>query len=472
MCPVRTSVQNQAFGYDGFGNLVSKSVPTGSSEFTLPGVNAAKNWLNGSTYDLNGNVTTLSNSTLSYDMENRLSSYTTGTFLENYAYDEGNRRVEKWSASADNVYFYGPNGKLLSVMQVNVLGSAPWVGLSTVTNRIYFGGMCLGSTTGYAISDADVIKDRLGSVQPSYAYGTDTGAGQQASAGGDDFATYSKDASTGFEYAMNRYYSAGYGRFLTADPFGGSASVKEPGSWNRYGYASGDPINRTDPSGRCDGGYAEICDGYCPPSAQYCSPGPPGTDYNINDPSQPNCGDNPQFVDGDTGETPNTGNGCGTPIVPPPPDPPQCDIKEQDAGVVAGKVHTYLDVTASDGTTYVLEGIQSNFLKSYLPIFHFTYLNGSKSVGGGVNIDHPDTDNVDYDSANQPGLSQNAICADASLLEFVTDNFPKNHVRYDLLGVTAPNSNSFIRYLSTFVADLDIVQPNGAIGWNHLIMGQ
>jgi YD repeat-containing protein len=41
-------------------------------------------------------VTTLNNTMLSYDDDNRLSGYTTATFVENYAYDEGNRRVERF----------------------------------------------------------------------------------------------------------------------------------------------------------------------------------------------------------------------------------------------------------------------------------------------------------------------------------------------------------------------------------------
>jgi len=243
------SMLGQTFGYDGFGNLTSKSVPAGSSEFPLPGVNSAKNWLNGSTYDQNGNVTTLNNATLSYDVENRLSEYTTGSFVENYAYDEANRRVDRWSGTTyDNVYFYGPNGKLLAVVQLNFNPTAPYVTATTFSNRIYFGKMLLGTTNGQVNTDSSLIKDRLGSVQPSYAYGTATGSGEQTSPG-DDFATYWKDSSTGFEYAMNRYYSTGYGRFLTVDPFGGSASLGAPGSFNRYSYA--DPVNQYDPSGLC-----------------------------------------------------------------------------------------------------------------------------------------------------------------------------------------------------------------------------
>jgi RHS repeat-associated protein len=261
---------NQTFGYDGFGNLTSKSVPSGSSEFPLPGVNAAKNWLNGSSYDADGNVLTLNNATLGYDMENRLHNYTTGTFVENYAYDEGNKRVEKYSASSDVVYFYGPDGKLLSVLKVNILANSPWMTLSTVTNRIYFGGMLLGTSTGYASGDSDLIKDRLGSAKPSYPYGTDIGT---QAGDGDDFATYWKDASSGFEYAMNRYYSAAYGRFLTVDPFGGSAKAGAPGSWNRYAYTSGDPANGNDPGGL----DSEVCvsqDGsYAPPQCYMIADG-------------------------------------------------------------------------------------------------------------------------------------------------------------------------------------------------------
>ncbi|MCC7497811.1 MAG: hypothetical protein IT160_09550 [Bryobacterales bacterium] len=50
-------------------------------------------------------------------------------------------------------------------------------------------------------------------------------------------------------YAMNREYSAAYGRFLTPDPYMASGGVADPGSWNRYAYTQGDPVNYTDPSG-------------------------------------------------------------------------------------------------------------------------------------------------------------------------------------------------------------------------------
>jgi RHS repeat-associated protein len=47
-----------------------------------------------------------------------------------------------------------------------------------------------------------------------------------------------------------RYYGAGTGRFGSPDPGGiSTALLKDPGSWNRYAYGGGDPVNRIDPTG-------------------------------------------------------------------------------------------------------------------------------------------------------------------------------------------------------------------------------
>ena len=58
------------------------------------------------------------------------------------------------------------------------------------------------------------------------------------------------------DYADQRYYASAYGRFNTPDPYvaGGAAkgsvnNPSDPGSWNRYAYALGDPINRNDRHG-------------------------------------------------------------------------------------------------------------------------------------------------------------------------------------------------------------------------------
>ena len=83
----------------------------------------------------NGNALGVNAFALTYDMENRLATATSGTAVESYFYDESNHRVEKTIGSSDYLYFYGPSGKLLSIRSVSGTGLT-----SMVADRVYFGG--------------------------------------------------------------------------------------------------------------------------------------------------------------------------------------------------------------------------------------------------------------------------------------------------------------------------------------------
>jgi RHS repeat-associated protein len=80
--------------------------------------------------------------------------------------------------------------------------------------------------------------------------------------GGPRSSGYFRDAETQLDYAVNRYHQPGMGRFLTVDPQMDGAKRNDPGSWNRYAYTRGDPVNRVDRRGRddCDPDYPEYCD--------------------------------------------------------------------------------------------------------------------------------------------------------------------------------------------------------------------
>ena len=178
---------------------------------------------------------------------NRLSYATTGSFTEIYGYDASNHRIERVNSSLDTVYFFSPSGALMSMF--NCLSTC-----TLISNRVYFGGMLLGTdgTAAQGVTldanfDTFTWTDRLGSAQPTYPYGADIGTPPAGDA--PDFATYTKEGSTGLEYAMNRYYSGGFGRFMTIDPRGDSAEPTNPQSWNRYSYSGSDPANLFDPAG-------------------------------------------------------------------------------------------------------------------------------------------------------------------------------------------------------------------------------
>jgi RHS repeat-associated protein len=64
------------------------------------------------------------------------------------------------------------------------------------------------------------------------------------------FGTYHRDGFTGLDYADQRYYASGYGRFTKTDPSNAGA-LDNPLSLNLYSYVLGDPVNRSDPQGLC-----------------------------------------------------------------------------------------------------------------------------------------------------------------------------------------------------------------------------
>jgi RHS repeat-associated protein len=168
-----------------------------------------------------------------------------------YSYAPGNKRVWRgtWSAgsqTADEVTFWSVAGQKLATYSITmtpyiaVPTTQPTMTLTQTGTNYYFGGKLIKNAGGY------VYADRLGSIGKYYPYGQER---PSATANGKEkFATYFRDSETGLDYADQRYHSPGTGRLMTVDSLGG-AKPGEPGSWNRYSYVGGDPINRVDPTG-------------------------------------------------------------------------------------------------------------------------------------------------------------------------------------------------------------------------------
>ena len=182
-----------------------------------------------------------------------------------FAYDGGNRLVSATAVSGGTEYYgYAPDGKRIYTVKAD--GTEEWTlfggrgeelgtfARSGITGAyvtlqsvpVWFAGRIVGRVSPAYGEMGPVFPDRLGTERVTGArrkpYGEDAVVGAR-------FATYSKDGFSGLLYADQRWYAGGYGRFTSADPYGGSASQAEPGSWNRYAYVEGDPVNWTDRHG-------------------------------------------------------------------------------------------------------------------------------------------------------------------------------------------------------------------------------
>jgi len=203
--------------------------------------------------DANGNIC---GDNLVYDVENRIirkGVWWAGHPDAAYTYAPGNKRVWRgvWDGSGtqtvDELTFWSVNGQKLVTYQLSTSGSS-LVAMATGTNQ-YFGGKLVKNATGY------VTPDRLGSIGKYFPYGQERPSA--TTDGKEKFATYFRDSETGLDYADQRYHQPGMGRFMTPDPYSRSARSNAPGSWNRYAYTSGDPVNHADPMGldSCDPTY-------------------------------------------------------------------------------------------------------------------------------------------------------------------------------------------------------------------------
>jgi RHS repeat-associated protein len=261
------SAWSQTFTYDGFSNLTDKA-GTGGAPTNHSPVNAATNQLTGYSYDANGNMTTTG---YGWDPENRMSYATWGG--TQYAYDSANKRIWTgnytcpggfcgpgygWQFQSETVFFYGIDGNQLAAYTPQVqysYGTPQSIYYLLGEERVYFRRKYIGNANTTLMSGGTSVgQDRLGSTGKYFPYGEERNNSQLPN-DTVKFATYTRDSATGLDYADQRYYTGGVGRFMNPDPYRASASSvnnpTDPATWNRYAYVGGDPINRADPGGQC-----------------------------------------------------------------------------------------------------------------------------------------------------------------------------------------------------------------------------
>ena len=293
-----TGAKNQTYGYDGWGNLTSKSGD--GRVFNLYGDPYTNRFAELSQqphicYDANGNLISITTACVdpeySYDIQNRLvgvvvtrsgSRDILGNLdqsAERYYYTADNKRVSTARPNgnpgqAQVFYVYGAKGEIAAICTSYVFGNAPTCDGREPRDVKFAGRMVIQNFVPVAV-------DRLGSVVANPTQGSVGSAaakyyapfGEQYNEavsgtvfpGNTNFATYFHEETTGLNYADQRFYNSQYGRFMNADPYRASAGAEDPGSWNRYSYVGNDPVSRIDASGL----MARDVDGYC--SAAYSS---------------------------------------------------------------------------------------------------------------------------------------------------------------------------------------------------------
>jgi RHS repeat-associated protein len=254
----------ETYGFDGFGNLLSKTVTSGSGPSLSQTVNPANNQI-GYSYDANGNQESIYNGTspydLTYDPENRqIGVYSQAGQVATYFYDAQNRRIFSWATGTTDswgnttnytVNIYTPTGQKLGAYTLapNLYeyegAYTPFMSVTLSSSDQYFGARRLAPMDQLG----SAALNGSGFAQSFYPWGENRGTNIPQNTWG--FATYWADSLTGLNYAMNRYYSSSYGRFMTPDPYRKSGNRRNPQSWNRYAYVLGDPVNRNDPKGLC-----------------------------------------------------------------------------------------------------------------------------------------------------------------------------------------------------------------------------
>ncbi len=270
---VQGGTYSRVYQYDHFGNLRQVGGAGGPhATYTLnydnnatgaPATNRIASVTEGTTqpftYDTAGNMTAGDGLTYAYDGASRLSSVNGGA-LGQYGYDGDGMRVKK-SESGQTVY-YVRSSKLgqvafevagASVQRAYVyVGSGKLVAEQATDGQFYWlhtnhlnSARAMTDTAGNLVYKAQL--DPHGQTLAEWSATGNTNLNLKK------FTGYERDMATGLDYAGARTYNSFRGRFMQPDPMGFNRRIaKRPQSLNRYSYASNDPINRIDPSGRYD----------------------------------------------------------------------------------------------------------------------------------------------------------------------------------------------------------------------------
>src|SRR6185437_4509927 len=232
------------YGYDSTSNI--SSLTLGGTQQSLS--YTAADAIASGTYDANGSPISLSGATYTWDGANRIISFAGASGQSStFTYDGLGHLVRivdqtNGTVTADHAYFWC--GQVRCLAHDNMQGGSP------VSAQYFDQGVIAGGTSYYYVQDGlGSVRELVtasGSVAAQYDYdpygNPTTLSGSAASDIG--YAGYFHHAASGLDFALSRAYDPGHARWLNLDPAG------ELGGINLYAYTGGNPLSRTDPSGK------------------------------------------------------------------------------------------------------------------------------------------------------------------------------------------------------------------------------
>ena len=242
------------YDYDVYGNRYQYSAQNGANPFAQVWVEAGQigagnnRFTANVTYDDAGNITSdakFRNKQFLYDANNRQrwSANLDGSSAESTVFDgAGQRLATIISGSITSISVYDAMGNLVAEY-----GQSTSNGTQYIVNDHQGAPRVVTSAAGNVISRHDYLPfgEELGSGvgmrTPGQGYGAADGISKK-------YAGMETDA-TGMAHTLWRKYDQFSGRWTTTDPYGGSMTVADPQSFNRYTYVNNDPVNSVDPTG-------------------------------------------------------------------------------------------------------------------------------------------------------------------------------------------------------------------------------
>jgi RHS repeat-associated protein len=254
------------WSYDGVGNRLSKSLPSGTTAYSY---NAADELLQAGatsyTYDENGNQKSAGARTFAYDLATRLKTTTLGSTTTTYSYDGEGKRLQASTGAAANQktnFLWDPSFPLPQLVQESD-------GTGTALRRYRHGHRPLHVTSGSSVSYfhfdplgsvVDLTAAAGGALRWSYGFEPYGQTRQEQQNGTGQPVNLSKFTGeyldpSGLYHLRARQYDPGTGRFLSRDPVVPPLASATSSS---YTYANARPTVLLDPSGlaACGGAVA------------------------------------------------------------------------------------------------------------------------------------------------------------------------------------------------------------------------